>query len=158
MTPSWHWTLNIDKYSVCTQRFTSEAENSICFALRTLVFEIQGCRKSEMHRMTPNWTSILNNQKYFIYTKYLPPEAQMLVRFALRSAVFKIQDRRKPEMHQMAQTEFEHLTVKGTLYTLNTYPWSPHFSLFCSTNSRFRDARSSTIWNAPNDPKLNLNT
>ncbi len=58
------------------------------------------------------------------------------------------------------ETEFEYLTVKSTLYTLNTYPWGPNFGLFCSTISRFRDTctRSAKIGNALNDPKLKLKT
>ena len=34
-------------------RLISEAEILVCFALRQLVFEIQGCRKSEMHQIDP---------------------------------------------------------------------------------------------------------
>ncbi len=59
------------------------------------------------------------------------------------------------------QTELEHLRVKSTLYTLNTYPWGPNFAPFLSTISRFRDTtcmRSAKVGNAPNDSKLNLNT
>ncbi len=56
------------------------------------------------------------------------------------------------------QTKLEHLTVKSTLYTLNTYPCGPNFRSFRSTTSRFRDTKSSKIGNAPSDPKLNLNT
>ena len=37
------------------------------------------------------------------------------------------------------QTELEHLAVKSTLCTLNTYPWGPNFGPFCSTISCFRD-------------------
>ncbi len=37
------------------------------------------------------------------------------------------------------QTELEDLTVKGTLYTLSTYPWGPNCGPFRSTISRFRD-------------------
>ncbi len=45
--------------------------------------------------------------------------------------------------------------------TLNAYPRGPNFGPFRSTISRFRDTtctRSAKIVNAPNDPKLNLNT
>ncbi len=54
-----------------------------------------------------------------------------------------------------------HLTVKSTLYTLYTYPWGPNFAPFRSTISRFWDrtcTKSVKFGNAPNDPKLNLNT
>ncbi len=56
------------------------------------------------------------------------------------------------------QIELEHLTVKSTLYTLNTYPRAPNVGPFRSTISHFRDTTSVKIGNAPNDPKLNLNT
>ena len=52
-----------------------------------------------------------------------------MVHFALQLAVSKIQhvhvqDHRKSEMHRMTpiETELEHLIVKSTLYTLNTFP------------------------------------
>ncbi len=35
--------------------------------------------------------------------------------------------------------ELEHLTVKSTLYSLNTYPWDPNFGPFHCTISHFRD-------------------
>ena len=62
---------------------------------------------------------------------------------------------------QWPQNELEHLTVKSTLYTLNTYPWGPNCGPFHSTISHFRDTRCTSsvkIGNVPNDPKLNLNT
>ncbi len=89
----------------------------------------------------------------------LTHEAQILVRFALRLAVSEIQHvqgGQKSEMHRMSQTELEHLTVKSTPYTLNTYPSGPNFGPFRSTTSCFRDTKSSKIGNAPSDPKLNL--
>ena len=33
-----------------------------------------------------------------------------------------VQGRQKSEMHRVTQTEFEHLTVTSTPYTLITYP------------------------------------
>ncbi len=44
--------------------------------------------------------------------------------------------------------------------TLSTYPWGRNFGPFCSTSSRFEDTctKSPKIGNAPNAPKLNLNT
>ncbi len=42
------------------------------FAPFRSTIKIQGCRKSETHRMTPTWTWTLNSQKYSVYTKYLP--------------------------------------------------------------------------------------
>ena len=73
-------------------------------------------------------------------------------------------DMRSPENRKWTEwpkTELEHLTVKSTLYTFNTYPCGPNFGPFRSTISRFRDTtciRSPKIGNAPNEPELNLNT
>ena len=60
-------------------------------------------------------------------------------------------------------TELEHLTVKSTLHMPSTYPRGPNFGPFCYTISPFRDTSttstmSAKMGNAPNDPKLNLNT
>ena len=55
----------------------------------------------------------------------------------------------------------KHLTVKSTLYTLNTYPRGPNFDPFRSMVSRFRDTtctRWAKIGNALNDPQMNLST
>ncbi len=49
-------------------------------------------------------------------------------------------------------------TVEHTLYTLNTHPQGPNFTLFRSTTSRFRDTMLSKIGNAPNDPIMTLTT
>ncbi len=92
----------------------------------------------------------------------LTPEAQILVRFALQLAVSDIYNMYKVSKNQKCtewpQTELSHLTVKSTLYTLNTYPYGPNFRPFRSTTSRFWDTRSSKIANAPSDPNLNLTT
>ena len=61
-------------------------------------------------------------------------------------------------MHQMTQTDFEHLTVKSTLYTLKTYPRGPNLSPFCITTRGSQDTkivknRKCTEW-----PQTNLNT
>ncbi len=39
---------------------TTEAQISLCFAIRPAVFKIQGWWQSEMHRMTPTWPQALN--------------------------------------------------------------------------------------------------
>ncbi len=57
----------------------------------------------------------------------------------------------------MHRTELEHLSVKSTLYTLNTYPTGQYFGPFCSTStcSGLQDTRLK-IGKALNNPKLNL--
>ncbi len=67
--------------------------------------------------------------------------------------MYKVGENRK--RIEWPQTELDHITVKRTLYTLNTYPWGPNFSPFRSTISRFRDiwcTKWAKIGNAPNDP------
>ncbi len=115
--------------------------------------------KMEMHRMTPNWPWTINSQKYSAGTKYLPlrPKFWSILLYHHKKG------RQKLEMHRKTtQTKLKHLnTVKSTLYTLNTYSWGSNFGPFRSTISRFRDTictRSAKIGNAPNYPKLNLNT
>ncbi len=86
------------------------------------------------------------------YCMRLTSEAEILAPFAVRPLFFKIKGARKLEM-------LEHLTVRqNTLYTLHAYRRSPNFGPFCFTTIRFRDTMSSKVGNAPNDPKLNLNT
>ena len=83
-----HLTVKVTLYTI--EWSPPGAHIVVRFALRPAICEIQGRRKSEMHRMTPNWTWTLNSQKYPVYTKYLPPEAQILLRFALRPADSKM--------------------------------------------------------------------
>ena len=61
---------------------------------------------------------------------------------------------------QETETEFEHLTVNGTLYTLNTYPETlilVRFSLRLAVSDT-TCTMLVKLGNAANDPKLNLNT
>ena len=61
------------KSTLYTLNRNPEAHISLSFAPRPAVFEIQGCGKSEMHRMTPEWLNhLLKCQKYPVYTKYSP--------------------------------------------------------------------------------------
>ncbi len=88
----------------------------------------------------------------------LIPEAHISLRFTLRPAIFKIQDCRKSEMHPMTPECPKNLSVKSTLYTLNTHLRGPNVTLFRSVASRFRDTGFSKIGNAPNDPTMTLIT
>ena len=70
----------------------------------------------------------------------LTHEIQILIYFALRLVISEIKHvhgGQKTEMHRMTQIELEDLTVKSTLYTLNTYPRGPNFGPFRSIISRF---------------------
>ncbi len=142
---------------------STEAQILVRFALKLAVSEIhvQGWWKSEMHRMSPKWTWTLNSQKWSTKVLVTYPWGLNFPPFCSRICGF--QDTRSPKirMHQMTPTELEHLTVKNTLYTLNTYPWGTNFGPFCSTISSFWFTTCtglSKIGNAPNDPKMNLNT
>ncbi len=55
------------------------------------------------------------------------------------------------------QTELEHLTVKSTLYALNTYHRDPNFGPFCSTTSRSRDTiKAIKNWKCTERPQIKL--
>ncbi len=152
MTPKWTWTLNSPKNSIYTKYLPlgpfhstiSRSRDTTCTRLA----------KSKMHRMTPNWIWTFNGQKYSIYTKNLPPGPNFGP-FRSTTAVPRYKAVKNWKCTEPPQTELEHLTAKSTLYTLNAYPWGPNLGLFRSTNTRFRDTRSSKIGNAPSDPKLN---
>ncbi len=68
----------------------------------------------------------------------LTQETQMLVRLALRPAIFNIQVSRNRKCTKLPQSDMEHVTVKHTLYTVNTYTRTrPTFALFRSKTSHF---------------------
>ncbi len=99
-------------------------------ALRPVVFEIQSCRKSEMHRMTIEWPWALSCQKYLytLNTHIWGPNP------TLRPAVFDIHGFRNWKCTEWPQNDLNHLTVKITMYTLNTHPRGPNFTSFSSTD------------------------
>ncbi len=137
------------------KRLTSEAEILVYFAVWTLVFKLQGPRKSVMHWMTPNYTWTLNSQKYFIYTIYLLQTLKFWSVSPDRFSRYKVTKNQK--CTEWPQTEFEHLHSK-VLYTSS---WRPNFGPFRSTINRFRDTictRLPKIGDALNDLKLNLKT
>ena len=60
----------------------------------------------------------------------LIPEVQ------ISPASFKIQSTgENRKCTHWPQNHLKHLTVESTLYILNTHPWGPNFTPFCSTNS-----------------------
>ena len=68
--PNWTWTLNSKSTLFVHQILNPEAQIFIRFALWSAVSEIQGCQKSEMHRMTPNWTWTLMRQSQIMQASY----------------------------------------------------------------------------------------
>ena len=59
-----------------------------------------------------------------------------------RSMTSRFRDTRSSKMGNAPNdppTPLEHLTVKSTLFALNTYLWGPHFASFRSTSSGFQD-------------------
>ncbi len=141
---------------------TPEAQILVRFALWLTVSEIhfvhvKGHQKSEMHRMTPNWTWTLSSQTYSIYTKYLPlrPKVSSVLLYDHPFPRYKFAENRK--CTEWPQTELEHLTGKSTLYTLNTYPEAQILVRFALWLAVF-EIQGRQNGNAPNDPKLNLNT
>ncbi len=79
-------------------------------------------------------------------------------RFALRPAVFKMQACWKSKMHRTTQNDLNQLTVRSTLYTLNTHPRSPNFAPCRSTTNPFWDTSLSKNGNAPNNAIMILIT
>ncbi len=66
----------------------------------------------------------------------LAPDAQISLRFALRPAIFGMVVKNR-KCTEWPQNDFKHLTVKSTLYTVNTHPQGPNCTPFCSTISQF---------------------
>ncbi len=91
-----------------------------------------------------------------LYTLNTQHQGRISPRFILRPAIFKIQGCRKSEMHWMSQNDFKHLTVKSTLYVLNSHPQGANFTPFCSTTSLFRDTRLSKIRKCTEWPENDL--
>ena len=78
--------------------------------------------------------------------------------FALRPAIFEIQQGCwKLEIHQIAPELLEAFKFTSILYTLNTHPWGPNITLFCSMISHFQETRLSKIRNGPKWPQNDLN-
>ena len=70
-----------------------------------------------------DWTKTV---KSTLYTPNAYPKTQIFISFALQAAVFEIQlEVEKKTECQWPQIVLEHLTVKGTQYTLNTNPRVP---------------------------------
>ena len=149
VTPNWTWTLNSQKYSIYTKDLPQRPKFWVRFTLCVAVSEIQCQQNMEMHRMTPNWTWTFDSQKYTVYMTYLPlgPKFWSVFLYDLpfpRCNMNKVGEKRK--CTEWPQTELEHLTVKSTLYTLNTYLWGSNFGPIRSTISLFRDTTCITCW------------
>ncbi len=99
-----------------------------------------------------NYLKHLTAQVSCIYW-ILIPEAQISLRFAYGQPFsrYRIVENQKCTRGQWPQNDPRHLTVKSTLYILNTHPRGPNFTPFCSMTSRFWDTRLLKIGNAPND-------
>ena len=103
--------------------------------------------------MTPNWTWTFKSQKSLYIHLVLTHKGQIVVRFALRLVVSEIyvQVVKNRKCTEWPQTEYEHLTVKSTLYTLNTYPLRFKFSsvsLYDELFPRYKvfKNRKCTVW------------
>ncbi len=146
--PCIHW--------IFTQRpeFHSVSLYDQCF----FFFQIQGCGKSAMHRMTPQWPQTHNCRKYLVYTEYssMGPKFHSLLLYDQPFSRYNIVKNRK--CIEWPQNDLNHLTVKSTLYTLNTHPRGPNFAPFRSRTSHFRSTSLSKIGYAPNDPRITLTT
>ena len=162
MTPNWTWTLNSQNYSIYNEYLPQKPK-----FWRVSLYDKLLPRNKVKNGKSSEWPQIelvhfaVKNIKYTLNTYPTGPscgpfrspkqwqvlcmherfssEAKILVLFALRPLFFKTQGRRKSEMHRMTPTELEHLTVKSTLYTLNTCPciaWGLNFGPFWNLNCR----------------------
>ncbi len=116
-----------------------EAHILVRFPLRLAVSEIQyeqGRQKSEMHRMTLNWAWQLNSQKYSIHIYLLGPNCRPF--FSTISGFRDIWSPKIGNVPNDPKLNLNTLTVKTSLYILNTYPWRPYFGPVRSAINRFR--------------------
>ena len=139
MTLNWPWTLNSDRYSLCTKDLPLRLKlwsTSLCEPWFSR-YKVLG--NQNYTEWPQNELGTLNSQKYFIYTRYLPPGTQILVSFALQ-----LQGRQKYKVvknwksTERPQTELEHLTVKSILYTLRICLWGPNSGQFRPMTSGFK--------------------
>ncbi len=79
-----HLTVNSTLYTLTTH---PDAQILLCFALRPAAFEIQGFRKSKMHRMTPEWPYAINCKRA-LYTLDTHPRGPNFTPFRSTGARF----------------------------------------------------------------------
>ena len=153
-------TLNHTRLNVPNICMTSILESQISprFGLWPTVFEIQAIL-TQVHRMTQNELWARSKVPYICVTNV--PEFQISSHFPLRASAFeyKVVDNRK--CTKWTRNDLEHLTVKSTLYILNTWNYFRvlNFCPFCSTTRRFQDTRLLKIGNfrnVPDDLRLTL--
>ncbi len=140
MTPNWPWTLSNDKCSAGTKdlrlNFWSILLYDHCFS-RYKVARNRKCTEwpqTELEHLTVKRT---------LYTLNAYPWSPNFGLF--RSTISRFQDtctRARSAKNwnyiEWPHPELEHLTVRSTIYTQNTYPWGPKFCPFRCTISRFR--------------------
>ncbi len=98
---------------------------------------IQGCQKSEMHRMTPEWPQALIGQKYPVYTEYSPPRPKFHSVSFYDQALLRYKLVKNWQCTEWPQKDLDMLSVKSNLPTQNIRPRGPNFTTFHSTVSRF---------------------
>ena len=125
------------------------------------IFKIKGRQKSEMHSMTQiELHATFNSQKYSIYI--LTPEAQILVCFARISSFWDTTCTRSAKIGNAPNDPKLNLNTLQSKVLYVHYILIPEVQILVSfalwlTISEIC-TRSAKIGNAPNDPKLNLNT
>ncbi len=133
----WPRVLKCQKYSIYTEYLPPGAHIFFRFTIQPAFLEIQGCRKLQMHQMTSDWPWTLNCQKYLVYTEYLiTPRGPNFHPVCCMASHFR--DTRLQKLGN-ALNGLKHLTVKSTLYTLNTNPIGQNFHPFHSTTRRLCD-------------------
>ncbi len=123
--------------------FEKTAPNDIKMALNTTRSKVPHIHVQCTYVCSTNTPRVPNSVSLALQTTTFEVQATKRPKFwsVSHCTISDIQGRQKSEMHRKTQTELEHLTVKSTLYTLNTYPWGPNFRPFRSSTSGFQDTR-----------------
>ncbi len=154
MTPHWRWTLNSDKYSVCTKDLPLRLK---FWSISRYEFWLSRYKVPENQNYTAWPQTKLKHLtiKSSFYTLYTYPRCPNFGQFCSTTRCFQ-GTRSSKIRNALNGPKLNFLTVKSILWTLSIYLCGPNFGPFHPMTSSFQDTRSPKIGNAPNDPKLNL--
>ncbi len=130
------------KSTLCTLS-THPWDPHFCFALWSIVSQIQGCWKSEIFEVdwlisTCHWTLI--SQKHPVYANFVAPRPKFwsVLPYNQPFSRYKVVENRKNwKCTKRPQNDLEHLMVKGTLHTVMYLTLRPKFGEFHSMTSHY---------------------
>ena len=157
MTSEWPWIHNSQKYAVYIKYLPPiEVQIFVRFPRRPAVFNVQGCWKSQMHRMTSDWSWTHDNQKYPVNSINTYHRGTNFGPVCSTTSPFP--DRKFRKCTEWPQIDFE-WNLNSQTYFINTNPEAQTWvCTFLFTASSFWDTRLLKIGNAPDDLSLTLNT